>query len=176
MRAPEFLALPESSLPTELIGGEVMMSPAPELKHQEVVLQLGVFLKQAAPNGVTYVSPTDVYLDEDNVVQPDVLWLAPGSECVPVEGKYLRGAPDLVIEVLSPGTTRMDKVDKFRLYEKHGAREYWIVEPAESYVEVWSLAEGRFAHRGVYGADESFVSAVLGVSVDLKQVMPSEAG
>lgn len=154
MRAAEFLALPESNLPTELIGGEVVMAPAPELRHQDVVLQIGMFLKGAAPEGTTYVSPVDVHLDENNVVQPDVVWLAPESNCVPVEGKYLRGAPDLVVEVLSPGSTRIDRVDKFRLYEKHGAREYWLVEPTEEYVEVWQLTEGKFAHAGAYRADE----------------------
>jgi Uma2 family endonuclease len=81
MTASEFLALPESNLPTELIIGEVFMSPAPALNRQ----------------------------DDANIAQLNVLWVAPGSTCVPFEGRYLRGAPDLVVEVLSPGTARRDK-------------------------------------------------------------------
>jgi Uma2 family endonuclease len=76
--------------------------------------------------------------------------------------------PDLVIEVLSPGTAR---VDKLRLYGQHGAREYWIVDPGAAYVEVYVAAEGGLAWQGVYGPQERFRSAVLaGGEVDLARV------
>jgi Uma2 family endonuclease len=158
MTASEFLALPESNLPVELLDGEIIMSPAPELSHQDIVLQLAILIKQAAKGGKTYVAPVDVYLDESNVVQPDVLWIADGSACVPVEGKYLRGAPEFVAEVFSPGTARRDKKDKFRLYEKFGVREYWMIDPGERLLEVWQLKKGHFALLDVFGPGEQFAS------------------
>jgi Uma2 family endonuclease len=89
MTASEFLALPESNLPAELLNSEIIMSPAPELSHQDIVGRLYMLIKTLAPGGKVYFAPVDVYLDESNVVQPDVLWIADGSACVPVEGKGL---------------------------------------------------------------------------------------
>lgn len=165
MTAAEFFELPESSLPVELLDGEVLMSPAPELGHQDIVLQTALALKSLVTEGKIYIAPVDVYLDEFNIVQPDVLWLAAESTCLPVEGKYLRGAPDLVVEVFSPGSISRDKKKKFRLYEKHGVREYWMLDPQERYIEVQRLDGGRFTLQGVYEPDDSFESAALGGKV-----------
>lgn len=172
MTAAQFLELPETNLPTELINGEVFRMPAPQLNHQDVVLQIALFLKQRLTNGKVYVAPVDVYLDEINVVQPDVIWIGPDNKrCVSVEGKYLRGAPDLVTEVFSPGTARRDKREKFRLYQKYGVREYWMVDPQEQFIEVWYLAEGKFLLLDVYGPGETFASPLLG-EVDVKNIFP----
>lgn len=172
MRIEDFLALPESNLPTELIDGQVIKSPSPKDLHQKLSLRLVQILLQQLSGGELRYSPTDVYLDELNVVQPDIFWVSgPESRCQLGEDDYWHGAPDLVVEILSQGTARYDKVDKFRLYEQHGTREYWIVEPKAQYVEVWQLLEGKFQHQGVFGPDESFVSAVLGEKkIELKIV------
>jgi Uma2 family endonuclease len=170
MTAAQYLELPETNLPTELINGEVFRMPAPQLNHQDVVLQTALFLRQRMTNGKVYVAPVDVYLDEANVVQPDVLWIAPDNKrCVSVDGKYLRGAPDLIIEVFSPGTARRDKREKFRLYQKYGVREYWMVDPLEQFIEVWYLVEGKFSLLDVYGPGESFMSPLLG-DVDVTSI------
>jgi Uma2 family endonuclease len=168
--ASEFLALPESSLPTELLDGEVIMSPAPELNHQDIVGRLYMLIKTLAPGGKVYFAPVDVYLDESNVVQPDVLWIADGSACVSVEGKYLRGAPELIAEVFSPGTVRRDKKDKFRLYEKLGVREYWMIDPGERLLEVWQLKKGHFVLLDVFVPGEQFMS-LLG-AVETRTIFP----
>src|SRR5438093_12172264 len=109
MTAREFLNLPESLLPTELINGDVIMSPAPELRHQETIGRLYLLLRSIAPDGKLYFALVDVYLDEDNVLQPDLPSIAPGGTCVIVGGKRLHGAPDLVGEFLSAGTARQDR-------------------------------------------------------------------
>ncbi len=83
----------------------------------------------------------------------------------------LRGAPDLVIEVLSPGTARRDKKDKFSLYEKHGVREYWIIDPSEKLLEVWQLRDGRFSRLDVFGPGDPFTSLLLG-PIDVKALLP----
>lgn len=139
MTAAEFLDLPESMQKTELIDGEIIVNPMPELFHQELVGHASLLLNQLGKNGKAYVSPVDVYLDDTHVVQPDVLWLAENSDCVSVEGKFLRGAPDLVIEIFSPGSIRHDKITKFKLYEQFGVREYWMIYPSEQYIEVYIL-------------------------------------
>jgi Uma2 family endonuclease len=101
-------------------------------------------------------------MDAENVPQPDVLWVVPESQCVPEGTKRLRGAPDLIVEVLSPGTARLDKSTKFLLYERHGVREYWIADPKHRQLEVWTLVNGEYMQQGVYRPDETFVSVVLG--------------
>jgi Uma2 family endonuclease len=176
MRASEFAQLPETNLPMELLHGEMIVTPAPKDPHQDLVLSIAVFLKglakQSQGAGLVKVAPLDVHLDEYNVVQPDVFWMSgPESCCKLGADGYWHGAPDLVIEVLSPGTTQRDKIDKFRLYQKHGVREYWIADPVGRYVEVWLLESGKYQHRGVFGPEESFPSTVLGgQTVEMKEL------
>jgi Uma2 family endonuclease len=168
LTAEEFLTLPASGLPTELIHGEVIVSPAPELNHQDIVLQVALLLKQQG-RGKVYIAPVDVYLDESNIVQPDVLWIAPEGGCIAVDGKFLRGAPDLVVEVSSPATARRDKKDKFRLYERHGVREYWLIDPAQTLLEAWQLQDNRFMLLDIVGPGDTFTSALVG-AVDLSKI------
>jgi Uma2 family endonuclease len=171
MTAKEFLALPESELPMEFIHGEVIMSPAPTLDHQRLLARLFDLIRRLIPNGEVLFAPVDVYLDDENVVQPDILWVAAESKCVSVEGRYLRGAPDLVVEIFSPGNTRRDKKDKFRLYEKHGVREYWMADPGDKWLEAWQLQEGRYSLIDIFGPGDSLASPLLG-AVDMKSIFP----
>ncbi len=162
MTAAEFLDLPETNKIVELINGEVVVAPSPVDRHQQVSGNLYFSLRQQIPSGTWRFAPADVYLDEYNVVQPDLFWIGDDNDhCHLVDGKYWRGAPDLVIEVLSPGTTRQDRDVKYRLYEAGGVREYWIVDAAESYVEVYRLTAGQFARYGIFGVDEQFVSPLF---------------
>jgi Uma2 family endonuclease len=171
MTAGEFLTLPVSNLPHELIHGEEIMSPSPTLRHQIVSSRLFKLIERLIPNGVVFYAPVDVYLDEENVVQPDVLWIAEGSVCKPVQDKYLQGAPDLIVEIFSPGTALRDKKDKFRLYEKFGVREYWMVDPDEQWLEIWQLKEAHFVLVDVFGTKDTCASPLLG-KVDIKAIFP----
>jgi Uma2 family endonuclease len=85
--------------------------------------------------GKAFIAPVELYLDEHNIHEPDVLYLSPDTRCK-VEEKRLRGAPELVIEVLSPRTARYDRQEKYRAYEQHQVSEYWIVDPVHETVEV----------------------------------------
>jgi Uma2 family endonuclease len=168
MTAAEFLELPETNKLVQLINGEVIVAPSPVDKHQEASSNLHYSLRQQVPSGMWRYAPADVYLDEDNVVQPDLFWIRSDNQtCRLIDGKYWHGAPDLVIEILSPGTTRQDRDTKYRLYEKHGVREYWIVEAEEQFIEVYVLREGKYERHGVFGLGEEFGSPVLG-NVTLK--------
>jgi Uma2 family endonuclease len=161
--ADQFFQLPETNQFVELLDGEIIMSPSPIPDHQDVVGNSYVVLKQAAKQrgGRAFIAPLDVQFDELNVPQPDAIYLAPDSRCV-VEEKRLVGAPDLLVEVVSPGSTKRDRSDKFLLYERYGVREYWIIDPRDQLVEVWQWKEGRFSLLGVFGPEETFESSLVG--------------
>ncbi|MBN8618967.1 MAG: Uma2 family endonuclease [Anaerolineae bacterium] len=170
MTSAEFLTLPESNEPRELIEGEVILSPAPIPQHQRCSRRLLITLDSLIPHGEVFDAPIDLLLDGENVLQPDLVWVAEGGRCI-ITDKLLRGAPELVVEILSPGSTRLDRDTKFTVYERHGVREYWIVDPIEAYLEVYVQQDGRFVRQGTYGAEDTVVSSALGgAAVDLKRV------
>ena len=132
----------------ELIDGAVYaMSPAPSPMHQAIIgalyLQLGAFLK-GKPCKV-FLSPFDVRLnpdtDDDTVVQPDLLVICDQSK---LDNKGCNGAPDMVIEVLSPASIRHDRFEKFLLYQKYGVLEYWIADPETKTMQAYVLDDGRY--------------------------------
>jgi len=171
--AAEYAQMPETNLPVELIDGEIIEMPSPKTEHQQISGNLYSLIKTLIPGGSVFYSPLDVHLDEYNVVQPDIFWVS-GQESLCKLGKdgYWHGAPDLVVEILSEGTGLRDRREKFRLYEKHGSKEYWLVEPGQKYLEVWALADGQFKRLGVFGADDTFESPALGgAKVELKSAL-----
>lgn len=172
MSAEEFLQLPETNLPCELIDGEVIMAPAPTLRHQTVSIRLASLVERLAEEkgGHAWASPTDVYLDETTIVQPDVLYLAPDTQCEMTE-QHVVGGPDLVIEIASPSTVWRDKSQKFDLYEGHGVREYWLVDPLGDVIEVWGRVDEAFQRQGVYTTGQTFTSAVLRVEIDVTPLL-----
>jgi Uma2 family endonuclease len=171
MTSAQFVALPETNLPMELLDGEVIMTAAPTNAHQDLLFMLAKLIDGVAAKGRVKIAPLDVTLSPRDVVQPDIFWISSRNpHCKLAEDGTWHGPPDLIVEVLSPGSMRRDKVNKFRLYQRHGVREYWIVEPLERYIEVWRLAKGRYQHQGVYGPTEIFESAALGSPIDLNRV------
>ncbi len=162
MTAAEFFALPETTQPMELLNGELILSPAPVPRHQAITGSTYFVLRTLANTlgGRVYASPIDVYLDEGQVPQPDVVYLAPDSRCE-VGDKRLVGPPDLVVEVFSSGSVRRDKIDKFELYDRYGVREYWMIDPVERYVEVYRRDGEALVQQGVYGPGQTFAAAVL---------------
>jgi Uma2 family endonuclease len=128
----------------ELIYGRLYLSPSPSPRHQFLVFELGRRLADIADGngGITLVAPLDVFLADHSVVQPDVLYLSKDRRHL--LGERLEGAPDLLVEVLSPGSARRDRGEKVRLYAEHGVREYWIVDPQERQVEFLVNDGGRF--------------------------------
>lgn len=171
MTSAEFLALPESNLPMELLNGEILMVPAPSISHQLVTGNTFLAVHTLKPDGVAMFAPTDVSFDDENTVQPDVLWCsAQNKHCIRIEDQYWQGAPDLIVEVLSPGTGRQDKNAKFKLYEKHGVREYWIADPVHKVLEVWQLQDGRYVFHGAFGPEDTFESAVLGKPIEVSKI------
>jgi len=161
MTAAEYLALPETNQPTELIDGELIVSPTPIPKHQQISHHTLNILDDLIPNGEVFYAPMGVYFDDDNIPEPDLIWVAENSRCK-IGEKLLEGPPDLIVEILSPSTARNDKVEKFQLYEKFGVPEYWIIDPTHKLIEVWVLDGGRYVLQGVYGVGDRFNSVALG--------------
>lgn len=137
--------LPESNLPVELWDGEVIQSPTPNPSHQRIVLNLAQLLSEhvlAGKLGEVFVSPLDVILTARRVVQPDVFYIA--KPRLNLVTDRVRCAPDLAVEVVSPGSWKRDRVEKKGLYEQHGVREYWIIDPEAQTIEVFALERGAY--------------------------------
>lgn len=163
----------------ELLHGRVhAMSPAPNVRHQTISgnlnWQIRSFLKPKAPCQIFY-APIDVYLSDDTVVQPDIIVVCDPRK---MAKKGCVGAPDLVVEILSPSTSKMDWQDKYRLYEEAGVREYWIVNPDDNLVHVFRLTDNKFLFEGTYAADDTVRIGIFeDITIDLKSVfepLPSD--
>lgn len=137
-------------VPFEKINGKiVMMSPRPAINHNSVIVNLthiftGYLKGKRCRN---FSDGVDVHLDENNTFVPDAMIVC-NKDIIKSDGIY--GAPDLVVEVLSPSTARYDKGMKKDLYEKHGVREYWIISPNDKSIEVYLLKDGRYVLDDVY--------------------------
>ena len=161
----------------ELIDGKAYdMTPAPSTRHQMVTLNL-VRLISTEVRGTAcrcFVAPTDVVFSEHDVVQPDVFVVCDRAK---ITEANIQGAPDLVIEVVSPSTGLKDKREKRHLYEKFGVREYLLVDPALKSVERFTLGTDALYGRGdVFGPTEMLpLLSVEGITINLQEVFEDEA-
>ncbi len=153
------------------------MNPAPSPIHQfivgELVTEIKMFLRQH-PLGEVFPAPTDVLLPgRAEPVQPDLVFVAAERANI-VTRRAVEGAPDLTVEVLSPSNWLDDRRTKFALYAEMGVREYWIVDPDERTIEVFSLHEGRYALIDRFGQGDTLRSGVLpGFELTVEDVFPT---
>jgi Uma2 family endonuclease len=163
----------------EIIGGQpYAMTPAPTSRHQQIVTELATQIVNVLKGKPcrAFVSPIDVKLSRDDLVQPDVIVVCD-------EGKILRthieGAPDMVVEVLSPSTALHDRVHKMSLFARFGVKEVWLVTPYPWLVEVFALEGGSYRLAGYHSRDDSVTSPTLpAITIDLTPVFdfPLEPG
>jgi Uma2 family endonuclease len=150
----------------ELMDGELCMMPAPTTTHQNVSQNIEFLLVQhvrATRCGRVLHAPVDVVIGEGSqrdVVQPDIVFVSPERTAIVTPAEIV-GAPDLVVEILSPGTEDRDRGYKRTLYERSGVREYWIVNPDEASIEVYRLSPAGFAAPVRYGPADQLVSAAV---------------
>lgn len=141
----DYLQTPEGNL-YELLNGNLVMSPSPYTKHQvvsmELTLLLGTFVKQKKL-GKIFDAPTDVYFDDDNCVQPDLLYIANEHSHIITE-KNIKGVPDLIIEIVSPSSVHRDTVEKKQLYARFGVNEFWLVYPDEKIIEIYVIKKNNY--------------------------------
>lgn len=171
MTLAEFQALPEQSQPAEYIEGELIESPAPKDTHQRTLTRvMQVLLRLVPGDSHLRVAPSDVYINEQ-VLQPDIFWIrSDSSDCVLGEDDYWHGAPDLVVEILSPATASRDKGIKYETYQAAGVREYWLIDPYYFLLEVYTLADGAFRRKGAYDDSSTFVSPVLQTQIETETI------
>jgi Uma2 family endonuclease len=155
----------------ELIGGEIWdMSPAPTVEHQQLVsnlhVEIALFLREREKSGGgggrppchILESPVDVVLAFDTVVQPDLIVVCDPAKLA--NRKNVQGAPDLVVEALSPATAAKDKREKKALYERSGVPQYLIIDPVSYYAELYVLQAGTYGVPQILGAEDKISLAV----------------
>jgi Uma2 family endonuclease len=144
--AEDLLGMPEDGKCYEVIGGELVVSPSPTERHQRVLMELLFHFQQfvrEAGLGAVYAAPLDVQLGLYDVVQPDlVVVLKEHRDRIQSDG--IHGAPDIVVEVISPGSRGTDRVRKSAVYAEAGVKEYWLVDPDAQSIVVQALSNGLY--------------------------------
>jgi Uma2 family endonuclease len=163
----------------QVIEGDLVMSPSPNTFHQYIAGNihrlLGNFLDKH-PLGEVFVAPLDVYLTDTNVFQPDVVYISQARRSLITE-QGIEGAPDLVVEVLSPGTARYDQGSKRKAYARNGVRELWIVHPQTKLLQVYHLEKDADAPLATYGEKAQVTSPLLpGLKIKTAAVFRSPLG
>ena len=147
----DFLLFPEGDrLRHEIIDGEHYVTAAPNLRHQELVgrlfLTIGGFVEDRPERGRAFLSPFDVVFSFHDIVEPDLVFVAPDQFEI-LTDKNIQGTPALVVEILSPSTRKRDREIKRQLYDRSGVREYWLVDPEQDVVTIHRRAlDGSFPH------------------------------
>jgi len=161
----DYLRLPDDGNRYEVIKGNLYMTPSPSLDHQRVSAELEYglmhFVKQNQL-GLVLDAPFDVILPEiATPVQPDILFVRQARIQEIVTPKQIVGAPDLVLEIISPGSARYDRFTKYAAYEEAGVPEFWLVDVAHMTIEVYVLENGKYQPFGKWGIGDVAESHVL---------------
>ncbi|MDR7421771.1 MAG: Uma2 family endonuclease [Armatimonadota bacterium] len=168
----DYLRMPDDRTRKEIIGGELFVAAAPSPAHQRVVVHVAASLLAAARThglGEVLVAPLDVVLSRTDVVQPDVVFVAAPRRAIVGEAA-IHGAPDLIVEVVSPSTRKVDRRRKFDLYARAGVAEYWIVDLDGHLVDIYGLAGG------AYRLERRVVEGELARSSRFPQLVVDPAG
>jgi Uma2 family endonuclease len=172
--AEDYFALTEEYPRHELLEGELIeMTPAPTSTCQRISWNLLILLDahcQARKSGEVLAAPMDVVLSPRTVVQPDLIFIAPARRAQLVK-EHIAGAPDLVIEILSPAAGARDLNQKRKLYARHGVHEYWVVDPDDESIEIQRLQGSVFSTLAIFEKGQSLTSPTFeGLTVDVAQV------
>ncbi len=158
---------------TEIINGEEVMGPSPFFKHQRIVgklhLTIGLYVK-INNLGEVHISPLDVIFDEGvNRLQPDILFIR--KENLSIAKDWIRGVPDMVCEIISPGSYEMDTAVKKAIYEKYRVPEYWIVMPEPQTIEILTLEGDKYKLHSVAAFEGTVTSkAIEGLVVNVNDI------
>jgi Uma2 family endonuclease len=171
----DLLAMPDDGKRREIIEGELYVTPSPVTIHQRIVGNIAyAFWKflELHPLGELLVAPMDVILSQHDVLEPDLLFVL--NEHKSFLQDWVRGAPDLVIEILSPTTEARDRSIKLKAYARYGVGEYWIVDPTSQTVEVHRLAADGFQLAKTCGRSDTVETPLLpGFVLPVQSVFPA---
>jgi len=168
----DYLKTPEDKR-YELINGELLMTPSPIPNHQRVSGKLEFVLRKFVTEnnlGEVFDAPCDVYLDNENVVQPDILFISKDRLGI-IGEKNIQGPPNFLIEIISEHSVYRDMVQKKRLYARFGVKEYWIVIPEEEEIEVYILKDNTYQLYRTYRKGDTLESSSLeGLKIGLEEI------
>jgi len=153
----DLAAMPQDGKRYEIMEGELYVTPSPTIRHQDIVGKLYRLLCRTLYDtgmGPVYVAPVDVVFDEENVVQPDVFFVRSQRLDI-IQQNYVKGPPDLVIEVLSPGTKHRDLKIKSASYARFGVPIYWVVDPLAQCIDVYLFQDHAFQSVGRFGENDT---------------------
>ncbi len=138
----DYLLLGEIKTPCQLINGEIIMSPAPSTKHQQVSRRLFKIMDAATyGKGELFYAPIDLYIDSINIFQPDLLYLSEANR-TSLTDRGVEGPVDLIVEIISPTSSYTDRIQKKKKYVDYGVNEYWIVDPGNKSIEIYTPQKG----------------------------------
>ena len=169
----DYRQLPEGPPYYQLIEGDLYMAPPPDRLHQDILGNLHFILRshlERRPLGSVHLAPSDVQLTDLNVYQPDLYYVTRArKEILTAQGA--RGAPDLVVEILSPKTAKLDNGVKREIYARAGVEEMWVVDPTLRKIYVYRFAEAIATPVGTYGIKQKFESHLFpGLKIELARV------
>ena len=166
----DYLHLPDDGKIYQIVGGKLHRMPAPVPYHQRVSRKLELILDEYVTEkglGEVFDAPCDVVLSDEDVVQPDIFFISKEREYI-IGDKNIQGAPDLIVEILSPRSEYLDRKVKVELYEEYGVKEYWLVDAGRKEVEVLRLTGRGYKSEGAF--DKSVYSPLLKLEVNLSVV------
>ena len=171
MTAQQYSTLPESNVPMELIEGMIVMNPTPTRQHQRVTFRIAKLVDASLPEGLeVLLSPLDLFVDDDTVVQPDVM-VVRSADLDPTFA-WVRVPPVLAVEVASPSTARHDERVKLRIYERFGVGEYWMFDHVVPSLTVLRLVDGSYQPHALVVGEQPYVSARFGVTIIPDDISP----
>ena len=169
----DYLLFPEDGLRHEILDGEHFVTNAPSRRHQKAVSNLIYFfmdLLRRNPLGEVYAAPFEVLFSKHNVALPDLIFVSQERASI-LTDKNVQGAPDLIVEVLSPSTRQSDELVKLNVYERFGVREYWLVDPQNQTVRIFRGGGGSFAPPVDLSAGEVLTTPLLpGLEIPVSQI------
>ncbi|AEE52843.1 Uma2 family endonuclease [Haliscomenobacter hydrossis] len=162
----------------ELFDGEILKRSTPSLIHQavcrELLTELDAYIEEKKL-GEVFSAPVDLNLDEHNAFQPDLAFVSKERSFLIEDGDYIHGAPDMVIEIISPGTIKKDRVIKKDLCERFAIREYWLVDPLNKGIEIYIMQEDKYVLHDLQEISGKISSTVLtGFELDLGHIFGTE--
>ena len=163
LTAHDYRELPDGPPYSQLIEGELYMSPSPNWLHQQILTNLADILLHYLRKkriGKVYFAPFDTYLTDLNVYQPDLLFISTARTSI-LSPEGVQGAPDFVVEILSPRTAKYDRGAKRDIYARTGVEELWIVDPELKTVQVYRFAESPDAPIATYNEKQKFTTSIF---------------
>ncbi len=176
LTSAEFLEMdfPEDNYIYELLNGEIVRRSSPNPPHQRLVAKMVKKLESFVVEnqlGWVYPAPLDVFLGNETCVQPDIFFIRKERDFIIDNQNGILGTPDLIVEIISPGTAKFDRGEKKEEYERFAVKEYWLVDPRTKGVEIYIMRENAFRLHALQEGTGSVASTVLdGFELDVAEL------